>query len=393
MIANAPELLAFHRAAVALIQQFYRTKEEEDAYKPCSRRSKGSALAIANKTVTGDATRVPQTTVLGDQNGILSGHTIAPHRPRLRLRNNRLVWAGVEHDIVVTGKFIAELALWMPYLATVMWMRVIKSQNQSVPLSLYFSPTKPGPWYMIIGAAAWGGIRIETKARPEAQAVYFDDVTRASSANLPQDAINGACTDITKSYVAAVFETVFGYPLAVDPARHIGPMVRKSETNGTHGGGIVTGPAFPILGSVYQKLVDTADENQLCTDLRTPCIGGRPVFVWRKRKQADRRFAIQNDSATLHKVGDIFSAAEIDLIVAFNAVMGLECGGLDILRDRDDGRIYIVDVNKTDVGPLIALTWSVKMKSMRLLGQALRTWLLSRQAVLRAKMTLPNAPS
>jgi hypothetical protein len=31
--------------------------------------------------------------------------------------------------------------------------------------------------------------------------------------------------------------------------------------------------------------------------------------------------------------------------------MGLDFGELDILRDNDDGRIYIVDVNNTPSGP------------------------------------------
>ena len=46
-------------------------------------------------------------------------------------------------------------------------------------------------------------------------------------------------------------------------------------------------------------------------------------------------------------------------------------GGLDILRDRDDGRLYIVDVNKTDLGPVISLSWRDKVRSMRRLAIAL----------------------
>jgi hypothetical protein len=51
--------------------------------------------------------------------------------------------------------------------------------------------------------------------------------------------------------------------------------------------------------------------------------------------------------------------------------MGLDWGGLDILRDRHDGRLYVVDVNKTDVGPLIAPSWPDKLRSMRRLADAL----------------------
>ena len=66
----------------------------------------------------------------------------------------------------------------------------------------------------------------------------------------------------------------------------------------------------------------------------------------------------------------MFTPAELDLIRAFTARMGLDWGGLDILRDRYDGRIYIVDVNKTDLGPVIALSWRDKVRSMNRLSQA-----------------------
>ena len=103
-------------------------------------------------------------------------------------------------------------------------------------------------------------------------------------------------------------------------------------------------------------------------------------MVWRKRKQASNRFAVYNQSATLLNVHDIYSAHELDLIKQFNIAIGLDCGGLDILRDTVDGRIYIVDVNKTDIGPLIALSWSDKMKSLKILGAGLRSWLIKRDA-------------
>ena len=50
--------------------------------------------------------------------------------------------------------------------------------------------------------------------------------------------------------------------------------------------------------------------------------------------------------------------------------MKADWAGLDILRDAD-GRIYVVDVNKTDVGPIIALPCSDKIRSTALLARAL----------------------
>ena len=44
-------------------------------------------------------------------------------------------------------------------------------------------------------------------------------------------AVNGGCLDISKSRVEAAARAAFGYWAAVDPTRHDGPMVRKSEEN------------------------------------------------------------------------------------------------------------------------------------------------------------------
>ena len=58
--------------------------------------------------------------------------------------------------------------------------------------------------------------------------------------------------------------------------------------------------------------------------------------------------------------------------------MKLDWGGLDILRDRANGRLYVVDVNKTDMPPL-ALPFRDKVRAIALLGDALKR-LLERPA-------------
>lgn len=47
----------------------------------------------------------------------------------------------------------------------------------------------------------------------------------------------------------------------------------------------------------------------------------------------------------------MLSKEEQTRIARFAAAMRLDFKGLDVLRDRGDGRIYIVDANKTDTGP------------------------------------------
>src|SRR3954454_7156229 len=43
----------------------------------------------------------------------------------------------------------------------------------------------------------------------------------------------------------------------------------------------------------------------------------------------------------------VFTPEEVRQILAFARAMGVDYGEFDILRDRSDGRIYVVDVNKT----------------------------------------------
>ena len=96
------------------------------------------------------------------------------------------------------------------------------------------------------------------------------------------------------------------------------------------------------------------------------------MIVWIKVKTPLGRFSIDNRRASLAEPAVVYTAREIELIRRFSARMGLDWGGLDVLRDRTDGRIYIVDVNKTDLGPVVALSWRDKLVSMHRLARALR---------------------
>jgi hypothetical protein len=169
--------------------------------------------------------------------------------------------------------------------------------------------------------------------------------------------------------VAAVFERVFGYPLAVDPAVYNGLVVEKSELNGAHDGRVISAPQPARADRVYQRLIETGDSDYV-EDLRTPCVGGEPVVVFIKRRSRHERFANHNASVALGDPLELFSHAELGRIRLFARGMQLDWGGLDILRERKSGRLYIVDVNKTDMPPL-ALPFLDKMRASRKLGRAL----------------------
>lgn len=265
----------------------------------------------------------------------------------------------------------AEAANWLGLYLAVRAKTLANRLARPGP-KIWFAPDRPRPWYLVWAAAAWSGIGIARTPQEAAASFYFDDTTCGRPpARWHARAINFGCTDISKSRVAEVFEQVFGYPLALDPERGFGPAVEKGEANGAHDGRQVWLPTSPRPGRTYQRLIDNVEDG-LAVDLRTPMVGGRPVVVFIKRRPVADRFANHNSQVSLARPRDVFSSKELDLLSAFARTMGLDWGGLDVLRDRASGRLYVVDVNKTDMGPPIALPFPDKIAAVARLGRALR---------------------
>lgn len=268
---------------------------------------------------------------------------------------------------------LGHVATWLRYFLVVRAAGFARRLSGRRGLSIWFSPEVPRPWYMIRSAAAWAGMRVVADPAQADIAFHFDDSTWSpAAAPFAGRTINGACSDISKSHVNRLFAQVFGYRIGIAPMSWSGEAVEKSETNSMHDGRIVSCPVRPVAGRCYQRLVRTSHSGEV-HDLRTACVGGRPVAVWVKtRTTADRFASGANLRVTSHAPAEMFSPAELDRIVAFNAAIGLEWGTLDILREVEDGRIYIVDVNKTDVGPVLQLPMREKIASTRALAAALR---------------------
>jgi len=132
----------------------------------------------------------------------------------------------------------------------------------------------------------------------------------------------------------------------------------------------VKGPVSPEDGMVYQRVIDTSDGDYV-TDLRCPSAGGKIDLIYIKRRPADKRFANMNSRCTLARPEDYLSEAERAKLFEFAAAMGLDWGGMDVLRDKTNGLIYVVDVNKTDMGPPIALPLKDKLRSVSILAKSL----------------------
>jgi hypothetical protein len=271
------------------------------------------------------------------------------------------------------GALAHEALSWVVFHAAILLRRAAGRFGGAGP-RVAFYPDRPRPWYLIwVAIIAGGGRIVDDPARADI-VMQFDDTVESWHAPPPGIAgaavMNGAAGDIRKSTVAAAFAAAFGYPLTIDPAKATGLGVEKSEANGVHDGRLIPLPRAAQPGCVYQRFIDTSAPNGLVDDLRTPTLWGVPLAVFIKRRRARDRFSNDNAACLLRHPEEVFSPQEIAAIGRFCSLIGFEWGGLDILRDREDGRLYIVDANKTDMGPPIALPLNEKMRAADWIGEA-----------------------
>lgn len=249
-----------------------------------------------------------------------------------------------------------ELAKFLAYLGVVLVQSGWRGMCGAKGPSIYFAPERPRPWHVVWSALALARMRIAASAEEADAIFYFEDSTHgAAPASLSLPVFNGGLTDISKSKVAAAFEKVSGYRLRIDPHTYEGVAVEKSEANGAHDGRLVQCPRAPAPGMCYQTLVES-DDGARAYDYRTTIIARRPRFVVLKTRPVAQRFSIHNSTVHYRELEAVFSAGEVHLLTAFAEEMMLDWAAIDVLRDRTSGRIYVVDVNKTDTGPAVDLS-------------------------------------
>jgi len=264
---------------------------------------------------------------------------------------------------------IAETLSWMVYHARIEFERLsIKADGPSI----WFAPDNPRPWYLIWPVVQLAGLRLVDRPEKADIGFCFEDLTEVDAPKAQHlTLLNSQCIDTSKTHVAKVFEHVSGRALAVDPEHWSGDMVAKSELNGAHDGRILRAPHPAEDGVSYQKLIDNLAEDGCVEDFRCPTVGGQVDVVFLKRRPVGDRFANHNSEVRMLNPDEVFTPAERALISDFCNEIGLDWGGLDVLRDRKSGDIWIVDVNKTDMGPPIALPLADKMTATRKLSRAL----------------------
>ncbi|MGE0410062.1 MAG: hypothetical protein AB7P23_12480 [Amphiplicatus sp.] len=291
------------------------------------------------------------------------------------INGNQIIAKETGAEIPITMEFWRDAWRVVSFVGMVQALRASRVMRGREPRArISFFPKKPYAYYAIWPVCQLADIRIVDDPAEADLHFYFEDrefLTAPRLAPTMKPALNVGCFDIRKSVVARAFEEVFGYGLAIDPTRWRGYAVEKSESNGKHDGRIVECPlAAPAPMRVYQRLIDNTFDGREFVDIRTPVVGGKIPFVYLKRRRESRRFSNENHRVDLVEAGTMLSPEEQAKIAAFAEAMALDFGGLDVLRDRADGRLYIVDANKTDMGPPTALPGRGKMKAIRGLALA-----------------------
>ena len=194
----------------------------------------------------------------------------------------------------------------------------------------------------------------------ERYATFFEnDGVLSELSRQDKNIINLHCRDVSKNYTNEVFEQVFGYSLGVNPLTYTGKCVAKSNLNAQHDGKIINCPISQVKSGVtYQKLIDNEVEENAVLDYRVPIFKNEIPLVYvylKKNKNSTQRFFGYPSliSVELADPETAFSQDEIKKIMAFCQKIGLDYGELDILRDRQDRLIYIVDANNTPSSRLL----------------------------------------
>lgn len=200
---------------------------------------------------------------------------------------------------------------------------------------------------------------------PYERTIHWQDTTfreyddTISEIAIKEEVINFNCKDISKPTVDSLHEKVFGYSTVVDPQIFEGRCVKKSILNAKHDGIIIDCPAGnePQEGFFYQRLIDNQYDEHVVEDIRVSIIGDTIPFVILKYKPVDKRFGgfRKNQDGVkapvVMETDDVLTKDEQEKITQLCNEIGLDIGELDALRNRQDGRIYVIDINNTPTGP------------------------------------------
>jgi len=304
----------------------------------------------------------------------------------IRIRN-RKIYVGTTGAIIDINKvFFKDLKAVLKIFTALKFLQLKKIlKKPAVIQTIAFYPQTPGPWFNIWQVSRLANLKTISDLKKTDYIFAFEDSTKTEFdkqflKTFQKPVLNYDSNDISKDHVADVFEDIFGYSLRIDPTQHIGAAIRKSDANGTHDGVVIQCPidASELMeGQSYQRLVDSTFDGKTSEDLRVACVMGELALVYHKHKPLDDRFGTHYLSVDIYAAQDVFSGEEINFIKDFCTKMHLDFGAIDVMRDKNNGRIYIVDVNKTCM-PVLSLTLKTQIACQQKIADALMRGLRKR---------------
>ena len=189
--------------------------------------------------------------------------------------------------------------------------------------------------------------------------LMWEPYEHASIPNINVKIINKNLKDISKLNLEKVHKEIFGYNLLIEPTKFDGEFISKGNGNKERAPLI---PSYKLhkrklkLGEVnknliYQKNVNNTDDNNNIIDHR--------AFVFNYKVKYVIKYVV--DTKFLTRVGTTkkkefvefekyFDKSDIIKINRFINKLGVEYGEIDIIRDRNTKKLYLIDVNNTPSG-------------------------------------------
>lgn len=243
------------------------------------------------------------------------------------------------------------------------WLILLKNSFRAGSgKTIFFYPEKPRFYHAIYQICRVAKIKTTDDPKDADAFFRFDDTTIGNQDQFliklskKKKFINFGCTDISKNYIGLIHQKAFGYTLTIDPTKHNGKYVKKTNLNSLHDGVILDHPENKEAGFIYQKLVGNVVKGELL-EMRVPVIGTSIPFVYLKHRTISNRFGSKSSKVEAVHPKKVFSNFEIRKIIKFCDLLGLNIGELDILRDNKNKKIYIVDANNTPASPPYNFSW------------------------------------
>ncbi len=258
-------------------------------------------------------------------------------------------------------------------------------KHQGRPPVIVTWPDFPSKRATISGIAAHLGAILTNKPRTCDAVLFFDDQTvkgelHPSLKNKANKVLNAECSDIQKTTVEHHHVAVFGYGTFIDPCTYHGTAVCKSNGNALHDGRYVDCPTDETVPDcVYQRVIDNRTDDGLALDYRVAVMGDALPVAYIKYKTWEKRFTNDTVKAERIAIDAAFSAEEQSQILDLVKRMNIDFCEVDVLRDRTDGRIYLIDANTTPYGPPAGLPKAERRASIALLAEAFQQQFIARR--------------